>query len=175
MNGNKQLQKIVLAASLAAVSVVIDVFFKHTLGIQNFGLPFYAVPIIIGSIVLGPLYGVIMAVVGDGVGVILANQGYLPMFVLAPIVWGLVPGLFLHKKYSKTKLAYIIPLTYLLASLSNTFALYIHFDRQTTLALLILRMGLIPFNSVIIYFVVKDVYQKLLPFSERFILEPQKT
>ncbi len=175
MNGNKQLQKIVLAASLAAVSVVIDVFFKYALGIQNFGLPFYAVPIILGSIVLGPLYGVIMAFVGDGVGVILANQGYLPMFVLAPIVWGLIPGLLLHKKYTANKLAYVIPLTYFLASLSNTLALYIHFDAQTTLALLVLRMGLIPFNSVIIYMVVKDVHQKLLPFTERYTLEPQKT
>jgi len=175
MNGNKQLQKIVLAASLAAVSVIIDVFFKYALGIQNFGLPFYAIPIIMGSIILGPVYGVIMAFVGDGVGVILANQGYLPMFVLAPMVWGLIPGLFLHKKYSKVKLAYIIPLTYLLASLSNTLALYIHFDMQTTLALLILRMGLIPFNSVIMYMLTKDIFQKLLPFSERFILNPQKT
>lgn len=174
MNGNKQLQKIVLAASLAAVSVVIDVFFKYALGIQNFGLPFYAVPIILGSIVLGPLYGVIMAVVGDGVGVMLANQGYLPMFVLAPVVWGLVPGLFLHKRYSAVKLAYVVPLTYFLASLSNTLALYIHFDVQTTLALLVLRMGLIPFNSVIIYMVVKDVHKKLLPFTERYTLEPQK-
>lgn len=175
MNGNKQLQKIVLAASLAAVSVVIDVFFKYALGIQNFGLPFYAIPIIIGSIILGPIYGVIMAVIGDGVGVMISGYGYLPMFVLAPIVWGGLPGLFLHKNYSKFKLAYLIPLTYLLASLSNTFAMYIHFDRQTTLALLVLRMGLIPFNSVIIYMVTKDVFQKLLPFSEAFILKPQKT
>ncbi|MFH0766722.1 MAG: folate family ECF transporter S component [Bacillota bacterium] len=175
MNGNKQLQKLVLAASLAAVSVVIDVFFKYALGIQNFGLPFYAVPIIIGSIILGPLYGVIMAFVSDGIGVILANQGYLPMFVLAPIVWGLIPGLLMHKKYSTFKLSYAVPLTYLLASLSNTLALYIHFDMQTTLALLVLRMGLIPFNSIIIYMVIKDVYQKLLPFSERYNLQPQKT
>ncbi len=175
MNGNKQLQKLALAASLAAVSVVIDVFFKYALGIQNFGLPFYAVPIILGSIILGPAYGVIMAFVGDGIGVILANQGYLPMFVLAPVMWGLVPGIFLHKRYTAYKLAYVVPLTYLLASLSNTLALYIHFGMQTTIALLVLRVGLIPFNSVIIYMVVKDIHLKLLPFSERFNLQIQKT
>ncbi len=175
MNGNKQLQKLALAASLAAVSVVIDVFFKYALSIQNFGLPFYAVPIILGSIILGPMYGLIMAIVGDGIGVILANQGYLPLFVFAPMMWGLIPGLFLHKRYSAYKLAYVVPLAYLLASLSNSFALYIHFGVQTTLALMILRMGLIPFNSVIIYMVVKDIHQKLLPFSERFNLQPQKT
>jgi len=116
-----------------------------------------------------------MAFVGDGIGVILANQGYLPMFVLAPMMWGLVPGIFLQKRFTAYKLAYVVPLTYLLASLSNTLALYIHFGMHTTIALLVLRVGLIPFNSVIIYMVVKDVHMKLLPFSERFNLQIQKT
>lgn len=175
MNGNKQLQKLVLAASLTAVSVVIDVFFKYALSIPNFGLPFYAIPIILGSIILGPGYGLAMAVVGDAIGVVISSQVYLPLFVLAPVMWGLIPGLFLHKRYNPFKLAYVVPLTYLLASLSNTFALYIYFGIHTTIALLILRMTLIPFNSIIIFMIVKDVNQKLLPFSERFNLQIQKT
>jgi len=174
MNRNNQIQRLVLAASLAAVSVVIDVFFKYALNIQNFGLPFYAVPIILGSIILGPVYGMAMAFVGDAIGVVVSNQGYLPMFVLAPIVWGVLPGLFLHKKYSAHKLAYVIPVTYILASLSNTLALFIHFGMETTMALLLLRMALIPFNSIVIFYVVKDLYHKLLPFHERYNLSTQK-
>jgi riboflavin transporter len=174
MNRNNQIQRLVLAASLAAVSVVIDVFFKYALNIQNFGLPFYAVPIILGSIILGPVYGMAMAFVGDAIGVVVSNQGYLPMFVLAPIVWGVLPGLFLHKKYSAHKLAYVIPVTYILASLSNTLALFIHFGMETTMALLLLRMAFIPFNSIVIFFVVKDLYHKLLPFHERYNLSTQK-
>jgi len=175
MNRSNQIQKMVLAASLAAVSVVIDVFFKYVLNIQNFGLPFYAVPIILGSIILGPVYGLAMAFVGDAIGVVVSNQGYLPMFVLAPIIWGVLPGLFLHKRYSANKLAYVIPLTYLLASISNTLALFIHFGIETTMALLILRMVLIPFNSIVIFFLVKDLYHKLLPFHEQYSLFPQKS
>lgn len=175
MNRNNQIQRLVLAASLAAVSVVIDVFFKYVLNIQNFGLPFYAVPIILGSIILGPVYGMAMAFVGDAIGVVVSNQGYLPMFILAPIVWGILPGLFLHKKYAQSKLAYVIPITYLIASLSNTFAMYIHFGSETTMALLLLRMALIPFNSIVIFFVVKDLYHKLLPFHEQYTLTPQKS
>ncbi len=175
MNGSKQLQKLVLAASLAAVSVVIDVFFKYALNIQNFGLPFYAIPIILGSIILGPFYGIGMAVVGDAIGVVISGQIYLPLFVLAPIMWGLIPGLLLHKRYTPFKLSYVVPLSYLFASLSNTLALYIYFGNHAAFALLIPRLALIPFNSVIIFILVRDANQKLLPFSERFNLQIQKT
>ena len=174
MNRNNHIQKLVLGSSLAAVSVVIDVFFKYALNIQNFGLPFYAVPIILGSIILGPVYGMAMGFVGDAIGVALSNTGYLPMFIFAPMIWGFLPGLFLHKKYSTFKLTYVIFLTYILASLSNTLALYIHYGIETTMALLVLRMTLIPFNTIVIFFVVKDLYHKLLPFHEQYSLYPQK-
>ncbi len=174
MKQNIYVQKMVLAASLAAISIIIDVFFKFVLNIQNFGLPFYAIPIIFGSIILGPSYGVMIALVGDVIGVVTANQAFLPFFVLGPIMWGLIPGLILHKKYTVHRLVWVVPLTYLLASLSNTLALMIHFDVQTTLSLLVIRMSLIPFNSVIIFFLVKDIHLKLIPFFERFDLKPQK-
>ena len=173
MKGNLSVQKLTLAASLAAVSIVIDVFFKYALGISNFGLPFYAIPIVLGSIILGPVYGAIMGFVGDGIGVMIAGQGYLPYFVIGPMVWGILPGLFLHKKYKPYKLAYVVPLTYLVVSLSNTFALYMHFGIETTLALLVLRMVLIPFNSIIIFVIVKDVHRKLIPFHEQYSLSTQ--
>ncbi|HRX45699.1 MAG TPA: ECF transporter S component, partial [Acholeplasmataceae bacterium] len=69
MKNNTQIQKLVLAASLTAVSVVIDAFFRIILNIQGFGLPFYAIPLIIGGIVLGPLYAGIMGFVGDAIGI----------------------------------------------------------------------------------------------------------
>ncbi|MFA7055048.1 MAG: folate family ECF transporter S component [Acholeplasmataceae bacterium] len=174
MKQNIYVQKMVLAASLAAISIIIDVFFKFVLNIQNFGLPFYAIPIIFGSIILGPSYGIMIALVGDVIGVITANQTFLPFFVLGPIIWGLIPGLILHKKYVISRLVWVIPLTYLCASLSNTLALMIHFDIQTTLSLLLIRMSLIPFNSVIMFFLIKDIHFKLNPFFERFEFKPQE-
>lgn len=174
MKQNMYIQKMVLAASLAAISILIDVFFKFVLNIQNFGLPFYAIPIIFGSIILGPSYGVMIAIVGDVIGVVTANQTFLPFFMLGAIMWGLIPGLILHKKYTVTRLVWVIPLTYISASLSNTLALMIHFDIQTTISLLVLRMSLIPFNSIIIFFIIKDILFKLNPFFERFEFIPQK-
>ena len=174
MKQNIYVQKMVLAASLAAISIIIDVFFKFVLNIQNFGLPFYAVPIIFGSIILGPSYGIMIALVGDVIGVVTANQTFLPFFVLGPIMWGLIPGLIMYKKYTVHRLAWVIPLAYVCASLSNTLALMIHFDVQTTVSLLLIRLSLIPFNSVIMFFIVKDIHLKLNPFFERFESGPQK-
>lgn len=170
MKNNLQLQKLVLGASLTAVSVVIDAFFKIILGLENFGLPFYAIPIIIGGIVLGPLYGGIMGFVGDAAGLFMTGGTYLPFFVIAPILWGVIPGLVLHKKFNVYALAIVVPLTYLLASTSNTLAMLYYWPRETTFAWFILRMVLIPFNSIIIFMVVKDVHKKLIPFFERYTL-----
>ncbi|MDX9692088.1 MAG: folate family ECF transporter S component [Acholeplasmataceae bacterium] len=166
-----QVQKLALAAVLTATSVVIDVFFKQLMGIQNFGVPFYAVPIIMGSIILGPHYGVLMSLVSDAVGVTIAGQGYLISFAIAPIMWGLIPGLFLYKRYSLYRLAYVIPLTYLFASLSNTLAMFIEFGRETTIATLAIRVIFIPLNSIIMFYVIKDVYLRLTPFHEKFTLK----
>jgi ECF transporter S component (folate family) len=166
-----QIQKLALAAILAATSVVIDVFFKQLIGIQNFGVPFYAIPIVMGSIILGPHYGVLMSLASDAIGVTIAGQGYLISFALAPVMWGLIPGLFMYKRYSNYRLAYVVPLTYVFASLSNTLAMYIEFGRETTLATLAIRMIFIPLNSVLIFYIVKDMYQKLSPFHEKFTLK----
>jgi riboflavin transporter len=171
MKNSLEIKKVALAAMLTALSVTIDVFFKYVLSIQNFGLPFYAIPLVLGSIILGPFYGAIMGFVGDAIGVTLAQQGYLPMFAFAPILWGFIPGLFLNKSYKVEKLAYVLLFTYILASLSNTFAIFIHFGRATALLTIILRMSLIPFNTVIMFFFTKDIYKKLEPFYDQFYLK----
>jgi ECF transporter S component (folate family) len=166
MKNNVQLQKLVLGASLTALSVVIDVFFKVLLQIPNFGLPFYAIPIIIGAIMLGPVYGGIMALVGDAVAVLIVGVGYLPLFALGSMMWGIVPGLLLYKRYNAFRLASVIFLSYLLASSINTIAITVYYTVQASIPWFILRMTLIPFNSLIIFHVVKDLHKKLIPVFE---------
>lgn len=174
MRNNVQIQKLVLAASLTAVSVVIDAFFRIILNIQGFGLPFYAIPLIIGGIILGPLYGGIMGFVGDALGVFMTGGTYLPFFVIAAILWGVVPGIFLYKKYSTLRLAMVLVITYLLASTSNTIAMLIYWPREVTVAWFILRMTLIPFNSIIIFVLVNDTHKKLIPYIERYSFVKEK-
>ncbi len=173
MNKSNKLLKLTMAASFAAVSIVIDVFFKQVLGIENFGLPFHAIPTVIGSIVLGPFYGVLIALVSDVLGVTISGKSFLPLFMVGAFFWGLLPGLFLHKRYSVFKLALVLPLTYLLASSANTFALDFYGFASGDFTWLLLRKAFIPLNSIIMIVIIKDVYYKMTPFYQDFGLTPQ--
>lgn len=170
MATHQALKRVALAAVFTAISIAIDVFFKYVLGLANFGVPFYAIPIVFGSILLGPIYGVLISVVGDAVGVFVSGYGYLPFFVIAPIFWGLVPGLFLHKKIGHYgRLAITIFMTYVLASLGNTFAIYYYFGAASAMSTLYIRVGLIPFNTILMFYIMRELNLKLRPVSERFM------
>ena len=170
MNKHQELKRLALAAVLTAISVAIDLFFKQLLGLPNFGVPFYAIPLVFGSILLGPIYGVIMSVIGDAVGVMLSPYGYLPLFVIGPVLWGLLPGLIRGKQKEQwARLAITIFVTYALVSFANTFAIYMYYGIESATATLYTRIGLIPFNTVIMFFIIKELEKKLKPVSDRFI------
>ena len=175
MKTQRALKRLTLAATLTAISIAIDVFFKYALGLTNFGVPFYAGPIVFGSIILGPIYGVIMSVIGDAVGVMLSGYGYLPLFVIAPVFWGLVPGLIMRKDQDNLgKLAVTLFVTYSLASLGNTFAIYYYYSFESAMATLYVRLGLIPFNTIVMFYMMKELIKKLKPVSERYLYQVLK-
>ena len=164
MKKSRELQKLVLASSLVAISIVIDIFFKQILSFNNFGVPFYAIPIIYGSIVLGPIYGLIMGYVSDLVGfVAFPNGTYAIIFALGAMLWGFVPGLFLFKKYDRTKLVFVLFLTHVLVTVANTLGLLTFLSRETALASLTVRLTMIPINIVIITVLVHALQEKLNP------------
>ena len=164
MKKSRELKKLVLASSLVAISIVIDIFFKQVLSFNNFGVPFYAIPIIFGSIVLGPVYGLIMGYVSDLVGFVAFPNGvYAFIFALSAMIWGLVPGLFLYKNFDKSKLVFTVILTHILATIANTIGLLTFLPRETALASLTVRLTMIPINVIIISLLVSSLYQKLLP------------
>ncbi len=176
MNKQKELKRLALAAVLTAMSIAIDVFFKRVLGLHNFGVPFYAIPIVFGSILLGPIYGILMSLVGDAFGVLIAGFTYLPFFMIAPIMWGLIPGLLMRKKISHLgRLAIALFLTYILVSLSNTFAIYYYYGEASAMATLYVRISLIPFNTILMFFILKELNRKLLPVSTHFMNPELKT
>lgn len=171
MNKNIVLKKVILASSFTTMSVVIDVFFKSILNISNFGLPFYAIPVVLGSIILGPIYGIGIALIADAFGVMMSGYVYLPLYALAAIFWGLIPGLLIRGEVRKPRLIISIFLAYLLANMSNTFANYYYFGFGTALTTLALRLALLPFNAVIIYYVTYDVNIRLQTLITRFQLQ----
>lgn len=171
MRKEKLLLKVLFAVALTSISVVIDAFFKYALNISNFGLPFYAIPLIMGSVMLGPIYGGVIALIGDAIGVLLTGYTYLPLYAIAALSWGIVPGIMMYKKYSVMKLGFSILGAYVIASLANTFANYYYFGYQTTLVTLGIRLALLPFNSVIIFIITKDLYKRLETIFPKYILK----
>ncbi len=164
MKKSREIQKLVLASSLVAISIVIDIFFKQVLSFNNFGVPFYAIPIVFGSIILGPLYGVVMGYVSDLVGFVAFPNGiYAFIFALSAMIWGFIPGLFLYKKFDKTRLVFTIILAHVLATVANTLGLLTFLPVETALASLTVRLSMIPINVVIITVLVSGLYHKLLP------------
>ena len=164
MKKSRELQKLVLASSLVAISIVIDIFFKQILSFNNFGVPFYAIPIIYGSIVLGPIYGLIMGYVSDLVGFIaFPNGAYAFIFALGAMLWGFLPGLFLYKKYDRIKLVFVLIFTHVLVTFANTLGLLTFLSRESALASLTVRLTMIPINIVIITILVHALQEKLNP------------
>lgn len=164
------LRKITLAATLTALSVVIDILFKQFIpqGVQNvFGLPFYAIPLIIGSMLLGPIYGAMMGFVADYFATMAGGLPYAPWFILSALIWGILPGLIIQPKQSYIKIFVVIAITHVLATLFNTYALSVYGWLRLN-ELFYVRLALIPVNSIIIGFIIYELNRRLLPIYEDF-------
>lgn len=161
----RETKKMVLAAILTAISIVIDTAFKVVIPTQLVGVPFYAIPIIIGAIILGAKYSIIIAILGDIVSAVISpGVTPLPLFTLAALFWGLIPGFTLYKKKNKGFMMGLIILgTHLLVTSLNSFALYIHFHRSISglLVDLPLRLLLIVPNTIIITALCKAIMESI--------------
>ncbi len=169
MRKNRKLLKLLLAVSLTAMSVVIDVLCKLYITSDTFNLPYYAIPLILGSIMLGSGYGMMMALVGDALGVVLGGLTYMPLYSLAAVSWGAIPGL-ISRKYSLTKVAFAIVLAYIFANLSNTFANYFYWGSTVAMTTLLLRIATIPLNSILLIVVTHILYKRLYVIFPEYMM-----
>lgn len=166
----RETKKMVLAAILTAISIVIDTVFKVIIPTQLVGVPFYAIPIIIGAIILGVKYSLIIAILGDIVSAVISpGVTPLPLFTLAALFWGLIPGLTLYKeKHKGFLMVLIILVTHLIVTALNSFALYVHFHRSIAglLVDLPLRLILIIPNTIIIVTLCRAVIESIRELVE---------
>jgi len=159
-----ELKKFTFAAMLAAISVVIDVIVKQLIGTNTIGTAYYAIPIIIAAIFLDVKYSVVIAILADAVGVILAGQTFLPLFMVGPMIWGLIPGLLLNKNSNLFKIIAVLLITHLLVTSANSFALAVHIHKswQALLVDLPLRAVLIIPNTLIISLLTEAVREPMM-------------
>lgn len=182
----KELRKLTLASILTALSIVLDIAFKVLVpATQSFGFPFYAIPLVIGSIVLGPIYGGTMAFISDAVGFFAAPRGdYSFIFALQAISWGVIPFLLAKRNSKPLRVTLAILISHLVAStLSTTADFILHYltlGKAVNQALLVafanvpLRLLMMPVNIVIISYVTYQVNTRLEPLYIEFFAENSK-
>ena len=104
---NQELRKLTIASILTAMSIILDIVFKMFIPANlNFGFPYYAIPLIIGSLILGPIYGGSMGLISDYLGFILfpGPYAYDVLFALRAVMWGVIPSFIATYKSNWPKL-----------------------------------------------------------------------
>lgn len=101
----KLTQKIAIAGMLAAVAVVLG-----TVKIRMPGLTisFLYVPCLLGGIILGPVYGMAVGLVGDGLGTLFSGFTVAPLILLSNALIGGISGTVYKYAYVKNKYLKII-------------------------------------------------------------------
>lgn len=90
MKKQNQLKALVFAACLAAISIVLGYVSIRVGDVYKFG--FSKLPVVLASVVLGPLWGAFVGAVGDIIGAL--PLGWNPLFTIPAIFVGALPWLF---------------------------------------------------------------------------------
>lgn len=168
----REVKYLALAAILTALSIGLDLVIKNLIPVVDFGLPYYAIPLIIGGVVLGPIYGGIMGFISDYVGFMLAPRGsYAILFGLSAIFWGMIPGLLIKYKSNIYVITIALLITHIMATLSNTIALWLMVSEKTALGSLAIRLPMLPLNVIILTFVTYVLNKRLEPVYDGFMVK----
>lgn len=160
MSRNREtVNKITMASSLAALSIVLKVSFDMLIPINTYGFPFYSIPLILSGMYLGSYYAFLVGLVADTIGGLYPGP-YLPLFLFSSLAWSLIPCL-LSKNTKGVRWWIVIAMTYLTATALNTLAIYVHFSWGAVMRNLALRITVIPFFVPIIAFATKFIYERL--------------
>lgn len=114
-------KNIVVLSVLIAVSVVLKAFFTIYLFSPNNKLIFHNIPIMIISIVFGPIWGVVCAGLTD-LASLPFTPGWNPLFMLPVLLWGLIPGMtrLLFRKVNLPYLIIVETVSHVCVSIANT-------------------------------------------------------
>lgn len=157
---------IVLSSSLAAISILLELISVET-GTTKFSL--YGFPILISGMLFGPLVGSLTGIVVGFVTQLVSQYGLTittPLWMLAPLFWGLVSGIFsliFKKQYNSILRIACVCISTSLAVLGiNTLALYLDglimgYNTAFIIAQLAMRIGvslaLTCVYTILLYFV----------------------
>lgn len=153
-------QSLVVMATLVAMEIVLSRMLSYSVWDMKIGFAF--LPVVIASIVLGPVRAAIVAALADFVGTILFPIGpYFPGFTLTAALVGALYGLFLHKKQTFLNILISVSIHQLILSLLlNTFWISVLYATPFT-PLMVTRLlqcaVMIPVELLVISLIVKTM------------------
>lgn len=160
--------KIAFAGMFIALNIILTRFFSQMIyigGLQAIRLSFGEIPLILGGIVLGPVYGAISGALADLIGYPINAQGaYFPGFTLTAALSGLLPGLMsklVKKEWTWLTLSIVVSITTVITSLLlNTLWLNIMISKAYIALLpprILASLILIPIYVVVIKLLLKHL------------------
>ncbi|MGI6787186.1 MAG: hypothetical protein ACOX5X_01340 [Acholeplasmataceae bacterium] len=165
---NNKLFPIILGSILTAAAVGIRLFFDYLFPTGGtFGLPIYSIPLVIASLILGPLYGLLAGITADLAMGLFGPYNYLPLFGISTIIWATIPGLLTRKNYSFLKMVFSVLISYVLASLFNTLAIIVYYDSKTALASFAIRIPILLGMSPILIYLNHLIYERLTDYLNK--------
>lgn len=161
------IKDISIASTFAALSIILDVLSVRT---DSSKYTLYGFPLLFSGILFGPWIGLLTGLVS---GILSQFFTYgisitTPIWILAPIIWGFLSGLFFHNTFKKKESPKYIILTVILTSiivtLTNTLAMFLdgiiyHYPAPYVFAQLGIRM----INSILLAIVYSILIQGILP------------
>lgn len=119
---NARLQALVLAGLLAAMAFVLKLYLSFTT--FDLRITFYEIPVLLGSILLGPAIGGMIGLASDFAYISLAGFPFSFLLALSSVIWGVLPGLLIKKVTLKRVILAVIMVSLIAFSL-NSWQLYI--------------------------------------------------
>lgn len=155
---------LVLMALLAAISIILTRFLGFYLT-NSVRISFGSIPIMLASLLLGPLAGGFTGAVADILGATLFSAfGYYPPLTIPPVIIGILPALLkpaLLRKVSFLRMYLIILITDLIAGIGVTTYILSHMYGTGFLELLVVRAPIALAVSIAEGIVVYGLYKRL--------------
>ena len=123
-NQKTNLKGLTAGAMMAALSIVLEriISIMPPSNMMDIRISLSNVPIILASVLVSPLVGGIAGVVSDVIGCFVSGYAPFPLLTVAPLLMGLLPGIFLGKTSQKSflKIFAVITVAHLFASVLVT-------------------------------------------------------
>ncbi len=104
---NKHLRALIITAILAAMSIVLGKFLQIPIG-DSFRISFENLPIILASLLFGPVYGGACGLVADLLGCVLRGYAIIPLITVASCLMGIIPGVFTRYIFKSFRMPFVI-------------------------------------------------------------------